>query len=66
MMLRWLLPRLVLAVLFFLGAGFAFFESVYLRDQHLEFRAGRIAGWKWAFRACVAVLSVLLIAVFAW
>jgi hypothetical protein len=62
---RWLLPRLVLAALFLFSAVFAFFESVYLRDQHAEFPIRRISGWKWAFRAMAAMFSVLLMAVFA-
>ena len=66
MTVRWLVPRLVLAAVFLSGAAFAFFESVYLRDQHAEFSVRRIAGWKWAFRAFTAVLSILTLAVFVW
>ncbi|HZK75782.1 MAG TPA: hypothetical protein VFD13_02635 [Candidatus Kapabacteria bacterium] len=62
---RWLLPRLVLAALFLSGAAFAFFESVYLRDQYTKFRVRRIAGWKWAFRAIALGLSVSFIALMA-
>jgi len=63
---QWLLPRLVLAALFLSGAFFAFFESIYLRDQAAQFLTRRIAGWKWVFRGIAAVLSILPIAVFAW
>lgn len=72
MTLQWLLPRLALAALFLFGAAFTFFESVYLRDQFREFRAGRgadpaksIAGWMWAFRAIAAVLSISILGVIA-
>jgi len=77
---RWLLPRVVLAALFLSGAVFAFFESVYLRDQHLEFSTPRmsdhtrrrighsllIAGWKWIFRGIALGLSVSFVAFVAW
>jgi len=63
-MARWLLPRAVLAVLLLAGAAFAFFESIYLRDQSQEFHARRIAGWMWVFRALAAVLSFSVIAAF--
>lgn len=71
-MARWLLPRVVLAALFLAGAIFAFFESIYLRDQFAEFAAGpmmgharKIAGWMWAFRTIAALLLISLAAIFA-
>src|SRR2546421_417112 len=44
-MVRWLLPRAVLALLFLSAAFFAFFESVYLRDQAAEFADVKIGVW---------------------
>ena len=63
-MARWLLPRLVLAALFVMGAALAYFEGIYLRDQHAEFAAASVAKWKWAFRSIAVGLVLLLIVVF--
>jgi hypothetical protein len=63
--IRWLLPRAALAILFCSAALFAFFESVYLRDQSMEFRDGKIALWMWTFRGITAALVIGAAVVFA-
>jgi len=62
-MIRWLLPRAALVIVFCSAAFFAFFESVYLRDQAVQFHDGKIAIWMWMFRGVTAalVLSAALI-----
>jgi hypothetical protein len=63
-MIRWLLPRVALILLFGSAAFFAFFESVYLRDQAAQFHDGKIATWMWAFRGITAALVVCAAMVF--
>jgi hypothetical protein len=57
--LRALVPRLTLALLFFAGSGFAFFESVYLGDQARMIGDAKIEFWMWAFRATAAFALVV-------
>ena len=62
-MLRWLLPRAAILVIFVSAAFFAFFESVYLRDQAAEFGDGKITLWMWTFRGITAALVLSGVAV---
>ena len=57
-MLRVILPRLVLSLLLLSGAFFAFFESVYLYDQTIQFGEAKIALWMWVFRGITAILAI--------
>ena len=57
--LRAVVPRLTLALLFFFGSGFAFFESVYLSDQVRMIGDAKIEFWMWAFRATAAIALVV-------
>ena len=71
-MIQWLLPRLALSSLFAVLAFFAFFESIYLRDQAAFFAANSgvenassaIFVWMWAFRGFAVLLTFSCIAVF--
>lgn len=64
-MLRILLPRLALALLFLAGGIFAWYESIYLADQSRALGDGSILLWMWLFRLA-AVLSVLAVLFFLW
>ena len=55
-MLRAILPRAVLALVLLSAALFAFFESVYLHDQAVEFGEMKIVIWMWVFRGVTASL----------
>ena len=63
MLARTLLPRLVLSALFLAGAFFAFFESVYLREQAKEFAHANIRKWAWLVRGLAAVNSIAAVAI---
>jgi hypothetical protein len=65
-MLRILLPRFILSVLLLSGAVFAFFESVYLRDQAIEFHEEKITLWMWAFRGITAMLAIGGLAIYSY
>ncbi len=53
---REFLPQVMLAGLFAIGAGFVFFESMYLADQAVEFSSAPIRSWTRVFRAIAIVL----------
>ncbi len=64
MTFAWLVPRIVLAAILIVAAIFAFFESIYLRDQASMFAEPRIGEWMWVFRGASVLLVVLSIALF--
>lgn len=57
-MLKLVLPRLAIALVLWMGAYFAFFETVYLQDQATQFGELRIVHWMWAFRGLTATLAI--------
>ncbi|MDP4198143.1 MAG: hypothetical protein Q8922_01790 [Bacteroidota bacterium] len=60
-LLRAVLPRLALSVLFLAGCVFAYFESVYLGDQARMIADSRIEFWMWAFRLVAAASLVMAV-----
>jgi hypothetical protein len=42
-----------------MGAYFAFFETVYLQDQAAKFGELKIVHWMWAFRGLTAALALM-------
>jgi len=57
---RELLPRIVIIILFVVGAVFAYIESIYLRDHaaSLGEKGGSITMWMWVYR--IIALALLL------
>jgi hypothetical protein len=56
--MRGSLPRIAIIIIFVSGAGFAYIESVYLRDHaaSLGEKAGSVTTWMWVYRIIAMAL----------